>query len=75
MWDWHNGMGLWMGFGSILFIIFWGAVVALFVWGIRKTTDRGDTGEKKKPLDIAKERYAKGEISKEEFDNIKKDLS
>ena len=27
------------------------------------------------PLDVAKERYAKGEISKEESEQIKKDLS
>ena len=75
MWGWHDGMGWWMGFGSILFVIFWGAVVALFVWGIRKTSEKGSSNGKTNPLDIAKERYAKGEISKEEFDNIKKDLS
>ena len=75
MWGWHDGMGWWMGFGSILFVVFWGAVIALVVWGISKTTNRGDTSEKKKPIDIAKERYAKGEISKEEYDKIKQDLA
>jgi len=75
MWYWHEGMGWWMAFGGILFVLFWGAIIALVVWGIKKATERGSTNEKKNPLDIAKERYAKGEISKEEFDKIKKDLS
>jgi putative membrane protein len=75
MWGWHEGMGWWMTFGGILFVIFWGAVIALFVWGFRKTTDKGNSVESKKPLNIAKERYAKGEISKEEFDKIKQGLS
>lgn len=75
MWYWHEGMGWWMAFGGILFVLFWGAVIALVVWGISKATERGGTSEKKSPMDIAKERYAKGEISKEEFDNVKKVLS
>lgn len=33
-----------------------------------------DKPEKNAPLDTARKRYARGEISKEEFEQIKKDL-
>jgi putative membrane protein len=36
---------------------------------------KGGTPERRDPLEIAKERYAKGQISKEEFEQIKRDLS
>jgi len=76
MWGWHDGMGWWMVFWMVLF---WGVIVALVVWGIKKLAERGSSGssnsEKRDPLDIAKERYARGEISREEFEQIKKDLS
>ena len=79
MWYWHNGMGWWMMFGGIWMVVFWGVVIALAVWGISKLTQRGGSGSsttaRDDPLDIAKERYAKGEISREEFEQIKKDLS
>ncbi len=75
MWDWSAGMGWWMGFGVILMILFWGAVIALIVWVVKRFTGGTDSNRKNDPLDIARERYARGDISKEEFDQIKKTLS
>lgn len=75
MWYMHEGMGWWMVFGGVWMFIFWGGLIALIVWGITKLSGRGDTTTKHNPLDTAKERYAKGEISREEFEQIKKDLS
>jgi putative membrane protein len=60
-------------------VIFWGGIIALVIWGIMRLTRDGSTkggnGEKPSPLDIAKERYARGEITKEQFEQMKKDLS
>lgn len=79
MWFWHEGMGWWMIFGGIWMLVFWGGLIALVIWGISKLTGRGGSGsgttQRRDPLDIAKERYAKGEIPREEFEQIKKDLS
>ena len=75
MWDPSLGTGWWWLFGGIWMIAFWGGLIALIVWGIKKLTERGSSTPKHDPLDITKERYAKGEISKEEFEQIKKDLS
>jgi putative membrane protein len=74
MWYMHQGMGWWMVFGGILMILFWGGLIALIVWGISRLTKRGVMGGKPTPLDIAKERYARGEITKEQYEQIKKDL-
>ena len=77
MWGWYNGMMGGWGFGGAWMIIIWIIIIGLIVWGVValiKHSSQG-TGEKRQPLDIAKERYAKGEISKEEYERIKKDLS
>jgi putative membrane protein len=74
MWYFHEGMGWWMVFGGAWVIIFWGGLIALIIWGVNRFTRRSDSSRRQSPLDLAKERYAKGEITREEFDNIKKDL-
>ena len=65
--------------GAILSLVFWaliiGGIVLLVVWLARnagRTTLGAAAGET--PLDILKARYAKGEITKEQFDAIKRDL-
>ena len=73
MWYAHEGMGWWMVFGGILIILFWGGIIALIIWGISRLTGHSTSG-KATPLDIAKERYARGEITKEQLEQIKKDL-
>ncbi len=73
---WFGGMGWWMVFAGILCIAFWGGLIWLAVWGIGKVTSHGNTsGTISSPLEIAKGRYARSEITKEQFDQIKKDLN
>ncbi len=48
-------------------------VVAFAIYFIVQTQRSGNIRET--PLEILKKRYAKGEISKEEYDRLKRDLS
>ena len=72
------------GFGWIFMVVFWGliiwAIVALVRGGFRNghmcghDRDNNVRGKDKSSLEILKERYAKGEIDKKEYDEKKKDL-
>ncbi len=76
-------MGNWWGFGwsgGIFMIVFWVVVVLALIllikWlvqssGRNKTVDGGSD----QALEILRERYARGEIDKEEFEVKKKDLT
>ena len=66
--------------GGFMMIIFWIAIIALVVWAVRGFRHHGHGcgsshfPHEKRALDILKERYAKGEIDKKEFEEKKKDL-
>lgn len=70
MWGWGNGW--WWLVMPIGMVIFWGGIIALIVWAIRRFT--GGRGGVEHPIDIARTRYAKGEISREEFERLRRDL-
>lgn len=72
-----NGWGM-MGPGMwILMLLFWGLVIVGIIAGIRWLTQRtppADRPASETPLEILKKRYARGEIDREEFERMKKDL-
>ena len=74
------GIGSWLGATVNVIILFvtmvaiGGGTIALVVWIVRLLIQRDDN-PKKTAFDIVRERYAKGEINKEQFEQIKKDLA
>ena len=60
--------------GLILLLISIGLIVFIR-WIIKKLRARGGIALRLDPMDVAKGRYARGEISREEFEQIRKDLS
>ena len=70
----HNmsGGGMWFGW------FFWIIIIALIVWLIISMANRSQKksgSTKESPMDILKNKYAKGEINKHEFQEKRKDLT
>jgi len=70
MFEWHGygGGGMWLFW--ILIIV---ALVLFVAFATRR--DSGSSGSEKSAQDILKERYARGEIDREEFEQKRKDLN
>ena len=77
MWD-QYGWGWGMGFGMISMVLFWILIILGIVILVRWVSG-GSTASGAPPtktaLDILKERYARGEIDKREFEEKKRDLA
>ena len=85
MWGYPNMMGGfyggglgWIGmvFGFIFFILVVIGIIFLIVWLVKRSNNPGvENRTDSKSLEVLKERYAKGEITKDQFDIMKKDLN
>ena len=78
-WGYNWGMML---VGGLFMLLFWGGVIALAVFAIRAFTrsDRSpDQGgsippRAQTPLEILQQRYARGELTREEYLEMRRDL-
>lgn len=73
-----GGGMLGMGFGGILIWIVIIAAIAIGVYFIvksQRSNDNRDGERSETPLHTAKRRYARGDITKEEYEQIRRDLS
>jgi putative membrane protein len=76
MWHigWSGGWGF-MGLG----MLFWLVILGLLIWLIVRVAGSSrahsdSTAWRESAVDILKKRYARGEISKAQFEEMKKDL-
>jgi len=78
MWDGGWGWGGMMIGGGFMMLIVWGGIILLIVlllWGLGGlNAPRGSSPSRQTPLEILQERYARGEIDKQEYDDRRKTL-
>ncbi len=83
---WHRpfdmmyAWGDWNWFGPFHFVIpllFWGLIIAAIIFVFRRTfwSDTSLAGHRQAGLEVLEQRYARGEISRDEFLQRKADIS
>ena len=71
-----GGYGFGFGIPGIGMWIFWILLIGVIVWAVSALLPRNVTpGGDRSALEILQERYARGEIGKEEFENKRRDLT
>ena len=89
MWYPYHGVGWgWIISMGLMMVLFWGGMIVLGAWAFRslfggsarRASDRAEIEGQNRPssdsaLEIVRERYARGEISKAEYEQLRDDLS
>ena len=72
MWGMWGAWGIGMG---LMMLVFWGLIIVALVLGIRWLITQGKEPRSDSALEILRQRYARGEINKEQFEAMKQDLT
>jgi len=80
-WEWQWGMHpmmfMWGAGGLVMMLmmfLFWGVMIAGLVVGLRWLIGQGRPAHRDEALEILRQRYARGEIDKQEFEARRRDL-
>lgn len=81
MWNGDGGghMGSWGWIGMLMMLLFWFGVIALIVWAVSgntasRTSSTNDRPREDRALSILRERFARGELTEEEYDRARRTL-
>lgn len=66
---------VWMMIGAFFWVILVVGLVLLVVWVIKTPGKNVRSETEETPLDILKKRYARGEITRSEYEEMKRDIS
>lgn len=75
---WGGSGGWWMAGAWLTMLLFWALVIVGIVALIKFVMTRGATslvGGSEMPLEILRRRYAAGDLTKEQFEQMKRDIA
>lgn len=78
MWDMAGHGWGWVGVGMVHMLLFWGLIILAIVALARylsNSSKSAGSAEQKTSLDILKERFARGEIDSDEYEERKRVLN
>jgi putative membrane protein len=76
-WSTHPMMFMWGAGGLVMMlmmVVFWALVIAAVVIGLRWLLGQGGPPRRDEALEILRQRYARGEIDRQEFEARRRDL-
>ncbi|HEX9625568.1 MAG TPA: SHOCT domain-containing protein [Acidiferrobacterales bacterium] len=69
-----GGDGWGWGMGGLQMVLFWGVIIVALVLAVKWIASSNAGSRGSTALETLKERYARGEIDKDEFEQRKRDL-
>jgi putative membrane protein len=76
MWNGFEGMGWgWVGLGLLHMVFFWGLVIFVLVALVKWLSGGSEAPGPGSAMEILKRRYASGDIGREEYERMKRELA